>query len=79
MSFHLRAGVSVRTLEKKLVAAARKGAGVVRVPLSDDGEVDAVVTPTVPIALERHHFERVSTRRDGREPAVGWSEFELPE
>lgn len=79
LSFHLRPGVSVRSLEKKLVAAAKAGAGVVKLPLSDDGEVDAVVTAAVPVVVERHRLETRAADREQHEPPVSWSEFDLPE
>ncbi|WP_344773394.1 hypothetical protein [Gryllotalpicola kribbensis] len=77
LSFELRDGVSVGKLEEEIVKAARKGADVVTVPLRGEGEVDALVTAAVPVALERHAAPGTPAEGDGREPAVEWGGIDL--
>lgn len=51
-TYALRAGTSVRRLEKRLIAAVRHGAGFVRLPVAAGREVHALVSPATPITIE---------------------------
>jgi hypothetical protein len=76
--FLLRPGTSARRLERRLVAAMRCGAGVVRLPLASGEHVDAVVSSALPVTVER-----ISASADAAqdeewryvEQPVEWGEF----
>ena len=51
-SYALRRGTSVRRLEKRFVAAVRRGAGFVRLRLASGPEVHALVSPSTPVTIE---------------------------
>lgn len=72
----LRPGTNVPRLERRIVAAMRRGAGVVRLPLATGGEVDAVVTPGVPVFVERLPTSRPDAE-SADEPAVDWPTYEF--
>lgn len=72
--YALRAGVSARRLENRIVTAMRRGAGIVRLPLASGEDVDAVVTPAVPVLVERATCEGGASR-ELLEPPVDWPDF----
>lgn len=73
--YALHADTSPRQLESRIVAAMRRGAGVVSLPLATGGTVDVVVTPHLPVLLERAQPSlEVQT---GAEPAIDWPSFDL--
>jgi len=79
MRFVLAPGTPRRRVEKRLAAAMRRGAGVVRLPLAGGGEVDALVTAAVPVALERRPVvepERGDSWRRS-ERVEDWTDTEL--
>jgi len=51
-SYALRSGTSIRRLERSLVAAARRGAGIIRLPLAAGREIHALVSPATPVTIE---------------------------
>ena len=73
--YALRAGVSARRLENRIVAAVRRGAGIVRLPLASGDEIDAVVTPAVPILVERGRACADAEASSLLEPPVEWPDF----
>jgi len=75
--FRLRAGVKLRRLEKQLVAAVRRGGGVVSVPVADGSNVDAVVGPATSIAIERRQAPEFSDAAEAREPRIECDDFTL--
>jgi hypothetical protein len=73
LSFRLRSGVNVPALERRLVTAVKKGAGVVRLPMSGGGEVDAVVSSGLAVVVERCDVAADGGLDSRFEPAVDWS------
>ncbi|MFC4242714.1 hypothetical protein ACFOYW_04950 [Gryllotalpicola reticulitermitis] len=59
-SYTLRRGTSVRWLKRRLVAAARRGAGFVRLPLASGPEVHALVNRSMPVTIEFRNTARVA-------------------
>jgi hypothetical protein len=76
LDFRLRGGVKLRRLERQLVAAVRRGGGVVKLPVIGDADVDAVVGPATPIAIERRQASDVDAA-EAREPRVECDDFNL--
>ncbi|GAA4167079.1 hypothetical protein [Gryllotalpicola koreensis] len=52
-AFTLKPGTSVRKLEKRIVSALRRGAGVIRLPLAGGGNVDAIVSRGLMVTVNR--------------------------
>lgn len=75
--YALRVGTSARQLEKRIVSAMRRGAGVIRLPLASGEKVDAVVTPGLPVLVERTHVSKRA--EETGEPAVDWPRLDLEE
>lgn len=73
--YALRTGISARRLENRIVTAMRRGAGIVRLPLASGDDVDAVVTPAVPVLVERTHPVVSAVPVTAPEPPVDWPEF----
>ncbi|MFC4242683.1 hypothetical protein ACFOYW_04795 [Gryllotalpicola reticulitermitis] len=73
--YALRSGTSARRLEKRIMTALRRGAGVLRLPLANGDHVDAVVSPGLPVFIERRHVTRGATIVE--EPPVDWPSFGL--
>lgn len=67
-SYALRAGISVRRLEKSLIAAVRRGAGIVRLPLAAGPEVHALVSPATPVTIEFSSSPQSASVTDCDEP-----------
>jgi hypothetical protein len=55
--FVLAPGTQERRLEKRLLAAMRHGAGLLRLSLASGAEVVALVSPAIPVTLERRRDE----------------------
>jgi hypothetical protein len=68
MDFRLRAGVKLRKLEKRIVAAVRRGGGVVKLPVEGGAAIEAVISAATPITVERREAEPAVDPRDAREP-----------
>jgi hypothetical protein len=76
--FLLRPGTSARRLERRIVAAMREGAGVVRLRLAGGTDVDVVVSRALPVTVERAPQEERATAPDGSwhtEQPVDWCEY----
>lgn len=72
-SYPLRPGTNARRLESRIVAAMRRGAGIVRLRLATGDEVDAVVTPGLPVLVQR---AREIAPTAPAEPRVDWPEID---
>lgn len=77
-SYFLRHGTSVRRLEKHLIAAVRRGAGIVRLPLANGPEVHALVSPATPVTIEvAPERPAPAPRTAARTTAAAWHERDL--
>jgi hypothetical protein len=52
-AFTLKHGTSIRKLERRIVSALRRGAGVIRLPLAGGGSIDAVVSRGLVLTIDR--------------------------
>jgi hypothetical protein len=79
--FVLAPGTQERQLEKRLLTAVRRGAGLLRLSLASGAEVVALVSPAVPVTLERNREERGGLYDDEpwwrSERQDDWSDSEL--
>jgi hypothetical protein len=76
--FSLREDADLTEFEERLTRAVRAGAEVVELPTDGESTVRALITPAVPVVIERSGPARVTaTDLDGE--SLSWLECELGE
>jgi len=84
-AFTLKPSTSIRKLEKRILSALRRGAGVIRLRLAGGESIDAIVSRGLLITVDRHesgHMDAASAQEAWAAEAAldldGWDSTDRP-